>query len=342
MLTDGFAAKIILSFASLILSILFAKLIIFILENHVKRIASKTKTDIDDKIISALKTPLYISLIVAGATASLNLLIAEYAEFINLAAKILLILVSFWFLSRVASILTFLALKTNIKRDLLNEQTVKNLSKILKLTVLAIGIMFALGEAGIEITPLLASAGILSLAVAFAAQETLSNIISGASLAVSKPFRIGDAVMIDNEYGIVEDMTLRHTIIRIWDNRRVIIPNSILSKEKIINYSIGDPSMVVKVEVGISYESDIDKAMKIMKDCAKKHKDFIPDSEPVVRVIELGDSSVNLRLTCKAKDKPTAFAMACDLRKKIKEEFDKKGIEIPYPRRYVIIEEKRR
>ena len=234
-------------------------------------------------------------------------------------------------------------LKTiDIKKELLNEHTINNLSKLLKISILAIGLLFALGEVGIEITPLLASAGILSLAVAFAAQESLSNLISGASLAISRPFRIGDNLKIDNEYGTVENMTLRQTVIRLWDNRRLIVPNSLLSKEKIINYSIDDASMIVKVEIGISYESDIDKAMDIMKDCARKHKDFIADEEPVVRILDFGDSSINMRLTCKTKDQPTAFAMACDLRKNIKKEFDKNGIEIPYPRRYIIMDNEKK
>ncbi|MBU3957445.1 MAG: mechanosensitive ion channel family protein [Nanoarchaeota archaeon] len=334
-------AKILFSIMVFAASLISAKAAVFVLERYVKKMAAKSKTDVDDKIVFALKTPLYLSMLAAGSAISLNMVAPDYSAAINLFAKLFLILAGFWFASRLVSILSVSALKTSgIKKDLLNEKTINNLSKILKISVLAVGFMFMLGEAGIEITPLLASAGILSLAVALAAQETLSNLISGASLAVSKPFRIGDAVTIAGEYGYVEDMTLRHTVIRLWDNKRMILPNSLLSKEKIINYSIGDPSMLAKVEVGISYESDIGKAMEIMKECARKHKDFMADMEPSAAVLGFGDSSINLCLYCKAKDQPSAFAMSCDLRKSIKEEFDGNGIEIPYPRRHIIMQDK--
>ncbi len=340
---QGIYIKLLISAITFAVSLAAAKVILFILEKYVKKIAAKSKTDVDDRMVAAVRSPLYLSMLALGAAISLDTLVPELSGTFNMFAKAFLILMGFWFLSRAVSILSVSALKTiGIKKELLNEQTIKNISKILKISVLALGLMFVLGDAGIDITPLLASAGILSLALAFAAQETLSNLISGTSLAVSKPFRIGDAIMIDNEYGNVEDMTLRQTVIRLWDNRRMIVPNSLMSKEKIINYSIGDPSMLAKVEVGISYESDIDKAMEIMKDCARKHGNFMAEMEPAAQVLGFGESSVNLRLLCKAKDQPAAFAMACDLRKSIKEEFDRNGIEIPYPRRHIIMQDKRK
>jgi len=222
------AIRLIASAVIFIVSLISAKIAVFVLEKYVKKIAMKTETDVDDNLVIALKSPVYISLIAIGINISMGLLLENYSNLFILATKIILILTGFWFFSRAASILTKSALKNvDIKKDLLNEHVIDNLSRLLKLSVLAIGFIFALGEAGIEITPLLASAGILSLAVAFAAQESLSNLISGASLAISKPFRIGDILKIDNEYGKVESMTLRHTVIRLWDNRRMIIPNSL-------------------------------------------------------------------------------------------------------------------
>ncbi len=189
---------------------------------------------------------------------------------------------------------------------------------------------------------LLAGAGIVAIVIGFAAQKTLSNIVSGISIAIFTPFRIGDRLKILDEFGDVEDINLRHTTIKTWDNRRIIIPNSLISEKEIINYSIKEERMIWTINLGISYDSDIDKAKKIMIDKAKKHPDvIIPEikneqgilekREPYVRVTECGDFAVNLRLyfwvDSPLKSWPTGF----DLIEQIKKEFDKKGIEIPFP-----------
>lgn len=332
--------RLVLSLAIVLLSYILSKIAYYFIQNYVKRITTKTKSTVDDRILEMGEKPLHMGIIIIGLAISLNLLLPDYSNTVILLSKVILILIVTFFVASVAELLAFEFLrKIAGRKEILDEKSIGYITRILKFVVLGIGIMIILGELGIEITPLLASAGILSLAVAFAAQETLANVISGTSIAVSRPFRIGDAVMIQNEYGNVERMTLRHTVIRLWDNRRMIIPNSALNKEIIINYSIVDPTMRCKVEIGISYESDLNKAMEIMKNAAKGHKEFMPEMEPVVQILNFGDSSVNLRLLCKAKDQPTAFSMACDLRKTIKEEFERNGIEIPYPRR-VIIEKK--
>ena len=112
-----------------------------------------------------------------------------------------------------------------------------------------------------------------------------------------------------------------------------------LQSEMITNYTAEDPTMLVPVFVDVSYESDIKKAMEIMVDVAKKHPDYLPIGDlPNAVVMELGESGVKLRLLSRAKDQPTAFKMARDLLFQIKTEFDKNGIEIPYPRRYLIMD----
>jgi len=187
----------------------------------------------------------------------------------------------------------------------------------------------------------LIAAGFLSIVVGLAAQSTLSNLLSGLLIALTHPFRIGDAVVFKNEFCFVEDIKLFHTVLRTWDNRRLVIPNSLFQSEVIVNYSITDPTMLVPVFVDISYESDLDKAIKIMKELAEKHPLYLPaEGLPVVHVMELGESGIKLRLLARAKDQPTAFELAKQLLYQIKKEFEKQGIEIPYPRRYIIFKEK--
>ncbi len=193
-----------------------------------------------------------------------------------------------------------------------------------------------------------ASSGILAIIIGFASQQTFSNLVSGVFISLFQPFRIGDRVSFIGKgtTGIVEDITLRHTIIRTFENRRIIIPNSVISDEMIENANLIDEKICNFLDFGISYDSDIDKAMNIIKDEVIKHRFFLDNrteenikngDEPVpVRLISFGDSSVNLRAWAWAKDSAEAFVMKCDLNKSIKERFDMEGIEIPYPYRTIV------
>lgn len=196
---------------------------------------------------------------------------------------------------------------------------------------------------------ILASAGFAGLVVGMAAQSSLSNIISGISLAVFRPFGVGDIVTIHDEYGTISDITLGHTVVTTWDNRRLIIPNHIISDEAIINWSISDPTILWPLDIGIGYDADIDHARSIMIEEAKNHanvlnlndvRSFHPEivggKEMRVVVTELGDFAVNLRLTFWVSDRSVAFITGCDLIESIKKRFDAEGIEIPYPYRTIV------
>lgn len=201
---------------------------------------------------------------------------------------------------------------------------------------------------------LLAGAGFAGIVVGLAAQNTLSNIISGISLAIFNPFRVGDKVDVMNEYGKIVDITLRHTVIQIWDNRRLIIPNSVIGDEAIINWSIEDPTVNWNIEIGIGYNSNIDDARKIMLEEAKNHKNVMTYREltkynPYIKkddiiqvlVTKLGDYSVNLRLTFWCADRTLCFKTGCDLLESVKKRFDIEKIEIPYPYRNIVYEDQR-
>ena len=194
---------------------------------------------------------------------------------------------------------------------------------------------------------LLAGAGIAAIVIGFAAQKTLANFFSGISIAYFTPFRVGDKLKIGEDLGDVEDINLRHTVIKTWDNRRIIIPNSTIAEKEVINFSIKDEKLLWTINMGISYDSNIDKAKKIMLEKAKKHPDIItPEIKnekgkkekkiPRVRVTECGDFAVNLRLYFWVAKPGDAWTTGFDLIEQIKKEFDKQGIEIPFPYRTLV------
>jgi small-conductance mechanosensitive channel len=190
---------------------------------------------------------------------------------------------------------------------------------------------------------LLAGAGILAVAVGFASQHALSNIISGVFIVIFKPFRVHDRLKVREFEGLVEDITLRHTVIRNFENKRILIPNTMISEEVITNSDFTESRICKWIDVGISYDSDIDRAKEIMFEEVMNHPLHIDGRTPeqieigapevFVRVLSLGEYSINLRAWAWAKDSPDAFVMSCDLYESIKKRYDKEGIEIPFPYR---------
>jgi small conductance mechanosensitive channel len=197
---------------------------------------------------------------------------------------------------------------------------------------------------------LFAGAGVLAAIVGFASQSAFSNIISGIFIVIFRPFSVGDRVRIGQLYsGDVEDITLRHTIIKDFENRRIVIPNTVMNTETIINATMEDQKVCVFIEIGVSFESDTDKAMRIMAEEATKHPKCIDNrsaedialKEPKVdvRLINFTDSAQQLRAYAWARTASEGFDLKCDLLKIIKSRFDKEGVEIAYPHRTIYIKQ---
>ncbi len=195
-------------------------------------------------------------------------------------------------------------------------------------------------------TSILAGAGIMAVAVGFASQAALSNIISGMFIVIYKPFGVNDKIEVHGMSGIVEDITLRHTVIRNFENQRIIIPNAVISADVIVNSDLVDERMCKHLILGISYESDIDKARAIIQEEALKHPSCIDGRGPEdlqlgqdqvpVRVIEWAESSVQLKAWVWSNNQAEGFLMKCDLLESIKKRFDNEGISIPYPHRTIV------
>jgi small conductance mechanosensitive channel len=177
----------------------------------------------------------------------------------------------------------------------------------------------------------LVGAGFLAIVIGMAASRVIGNIISGVNVILTRPIRIGDAVMLRGEFGFVEDITLRHTVIRTWDNRRMMIPNAVLDDEVIINYSIKDPKKLAPIKLSVPYDTDVEKVAKIMVEEAKKHPNVLPELEPIFQVLDFEQGAITLRLLFLAKDQSTAFDTACAIRRAVKKRFDEEGIRISCP-----------
>ena len=197
-------------------------------------------------------------------------------------------------------------------------------------------------------TALFAGAGVLAAIIGFASQKAFSNIVGGLFILIFKPFRVGDVVEISNtRRGIIEEITLRHTIIRDYEHRRIVIPNSQISEETIVNSSITDDKIRKRLEVSVSYESDIDLAIELLEKTIREHPNFLDMRSPaeievgiadiVTKVVEHGDSAIKLRTFVWAADSDHAHNLTCDILKDIIKIYNEAGIDIPYPYTNVVI-----
>lgn len=191
-------------------------------------------------------------------------------------------------------------------------------------------------------------AGVVALIIGVASQEALSNLIGGVFIIVFKPFKIGDTVKVtDTMVGRVTDITLRHTVIRNFENKMIVIPNAIMNKEKLINYDLGELKCCERIEIGISYDSDIDLAKTIMQEECENHPLIfdnrteldIQDGKPVVKtaLTELNDSSMTIRAWAWAQNYSDSFQLKIDVLESVKKRFDKEDIEIPFPYRTIVM-----
>ena len=189
----------------------------------------------------------------------------------------------------------------------------------------------------------LTSIGMISLIVGFAAQNTLGNLIAGISLLLYRPFKLGDRLQViaptGLETGTVEGLTLGYTLLKTDDNRRVVVPNSVMASQTNINLTANDPRVICSVLIGISYDSDIDKARAILLDLAGKH----PKAKQVCGcpLTQLGASGVVLSLDVWCADALAAISFRCDLLEQAAKRFAVEGIRISIPQTVVVLKDDR-
>ncbi|MBC8321548.1 MAG: mechanosensitive ion channel family protein [Bacteroidetes bacterium] len=234
-----------------------------------------------------------------------------------------------------------------LKTDPTNFAFLKNSVGFIIYTAAIIFIFFKIPYLKSLGTALFAGAGILAIIIGVASQKAFANIISGIFILLFKPFKISDIIEFkDGQKGVIEEITLRHTIIKDYENRRIIMPNGVISEETVINSSIEDEKIRKHIVFSISYDSNIDKAIEIIRDEAQNHPLTVDtrtkkekaknDPKVVIRVVALSDFSVDLKTYIWTSDNDNAFILKCDLLKSVKERFEREGIEIPFPYRTIV------
>lgn len=205
----------------------------------------------------------------------------------------------------------------------------------IKWAIMIFALIMALGQAGINVGALIAGVGVAGFVIGFALKDVLANFASGVLIIVRQPFRVGNFVKAGGETGFIEEINVFSTVLRTPDNKVVILPNSKVWGDTIVNFA-GYETRRMELKVGISYGADMDKAMEVIKKIMTEDERVLREPAPFVGVNELADSSVNLIVRPWVRLE-NYWGLYFDLTKKIKEEFDRAGIEIPFPQMVVHI-----
>lgn len=211
---------------------------------------------------------------------------------------------------------------------------------VINVAIYLVGISLALNQLpgfNVGLQTLLAGSGIAALAIGLAAQESLGNAINGVVMTISKPFEAGDRIRLVNAdiTGYVENITLRHTVIRTFMNSRIIVPNSLINKDLIENSNFHGAKASAFIDVIIRYDADLEEARRIMAEVVEGHPDFVDPRSPdemhlpkvEVYVRSLGVYGVELRTSMWTENVGMSFAACSEVRRRVKHAFDQAGIE---------------
>ena len=249
--------------------------------------------------------------------------------------------VAAWLLGQLLRMVVERALARD-KHDHFDRMAVKFIAKLLRYCVYVFAIVAymhfvpALSSLG---TASLTSISVITVIVGLAAQNTLGNLVAGISLLLYRPFKLGDRLQVvaptGVETGIVENLTLGYTLLKTDDNRRVVVPNSLMASQTSINLTGDDPRIICSVPINISYGADVDKARAIILALAGKH----PKAQRVsgCPLTSLGGAGMVLTVDVWCADAFTAIALRCDLLEEVTKRFAAEGISIPYPQTIRIV-----
>lgn len=331
------------SFIILMLSLSVAKLSSFLITTIVLSFVRKTKTNIDNKVIAILHAPIFYSVILIGTGAAVNWLDIPpivHDITVSLVATIGVLIWSLFLIRFFRIIIISLAYRQN-NQSLVRIETLPLFLNISIVIICALAIYMIFQAWNINMTAWLASAGIVGIAIGFAAKDTLANLFSGVFIMVDAPYKMGDFIVLDSgERGEVTHIGIRSTRILTRDDVEVTIPNSIMGNTKIINESGGPHKKYrIRIKVSVAYGSDVDKVRKVLLNVACHQPGICPLPEPRVRFRQLGDSGLHFELLCWI-DEPVLRGRSIDVMNElVYKQFLVEGIEIPYNKQDIYIKD---
>ena len=324
-------------------------LVLFIIDRFfflLLKLSSKTETDLDQELITTIRKPLTICVSLFGLILIIdqfsNIFLGNKYSFFQISNKIILTFIIL-IISK-----TFNEVFTNFTRwysnkdeyKFIQKQTLPLLDNSMKILIFSVSLYLILKCWSVDVTAVLASAGVIGIALGFAAKDTISNLFSGIFIMVDSPYKEGDYIILDDKQrGYVQDIGIRSTRIMTRDDVEIIIPNSVIANSKIVN-ECGGPyeKERLKIPIGVGYDSDIDQVRKILLNIADSSSNVSSDPKPRVRFTSFGDSSLLFNLLVWIEHPEMRGRTIDDINCKIFKQFKAEKIDIPFPQRNIHIE----
>ena len=318
---------------------LAAKITELILVRGVSRLTARTETEVDDHLLALVRKPIFFTVFFFGLSLAIAVL-GLPPSFRNNTVKLLLTLVVFSWLG--AGFPGFRIVLDALGRHkhrfpLIEERTIPLFDILSKLALIG-GASYALLLIWqVDPTPWFASAGVIGIAVGFAARDTLANLFAGIFIIADSPYKLGDFVTLDSgERGLVTHVGVRSTRLETRDDIEITVPNSVMANAKIINETGGRwEKERIRIKVGVAYGSDVDRVCEVLVNIASHHDHICPDPKPRVRLRGFGDSSLDFELLCWIDEPVLRGRLSHEMYMEVYKTFQREGIEIPFPQRDV-------
>ena len=327
-----------------LISAFSAKVADWILSGIILRFAKQTKTSFDDKLVDALHKPIYYSVFFLGLFFSVNTVSLPDSFLYLLLGLFKSITVIVWSIavSKIFVELIRWSSKAGDTKRFIQKRTMPLFDNIGKIAIFGGAVYFILLSWNVDVTGWVASAGILSVVIGFAAKDTLSNLFAGIFIMADAPYKEGDYINLDaGERGYVRSIGIRSTRIMTRDDIEITIPNSVIANSKIVNESGGPHEKErVRITISVSYESDIEQVKRVLRDVAIASPNVCKDPEPRVRFRQFADYGLTFQLLLWIERPEMRGRVIDEINSSIFYKFRDENIEIPYPHHVIQMSQK--
>ena len=340
-LTDPRVFAVLESVAILLGSYLAARIVSFAFARLLVRAAARTRSTLDDRVVAALGRPITYALVLAGAWVAVHHLPLRPGAIAWLEGALFVVgvLLAAVALIRAWGILMgwYVTESGHATRDNLVREFGPLFAKLGVIFIVTAAVIALLTHFGVNVASLVVSLGVGSLAIGLAAQDTLSNMFAGFTLMADRPFRVGDRIRLaSGEVGDVQEVGMRATLIQTLDDTVLVVPNSLLVKERVVNLSRPTRSLTTRVDVHVAYGSDLPRVRSVLAEAALACDYTDRARAPVVLVTRFADFFVNVLLIFWVRDYAEQGLAVSQVHEEIHRRFREAGIEIPYPVQQVL------
>jgi MscS family membrane protein len=319
--------------ASVLIALLAALLTNLVIRKLLKPLVKKTKTMVDDIIIRNFSSLIFYIILLVGIRVGVSFFELQTPVVNNVVDTVLILIVLRILIKMITNFSNhWMELWRNRTDARAEERLIPFLQKIVKTVVIILGVIFIFSAWKIDISPLLATAGIAGLAVGLAVKDSLGNVLGGLQLVMDKTFKVGDKVQLDSgEMGVIMDIGLRSMKLRTYDNEIIFVPNGYLANSKIKNFTQPDTSVRVNVGFGVEYGSDPDHVRQVVLQAIREIDAVLEDPPPAVHFMEMADFSLNFTARAWVSEYSLAYGTSLEMRDVIYGALNRAGIGIPFP-----------